>query len=124
MRRTICVDLDGVLADYSKGWQGVDVIGDPIPGAVEFTHQLSKFADVLIFTARYSPFFSGDNAEQIIRPLRRWLKKHGFAYKAIYTGKGKPIASAYVDDRAVQCLPQQHGFGPALEACRNLTGEE
>lgn len=32
-KKTVAVDLDGVLADYSTGWQGIEHIGDPIPGA-------------------------------------------------------------------------------------------
>lgn len=27
---TVCVSFDGVLADYSKGWQGADVLGEPL----------------------------------------------------------------------------------------------
>jgi hypothetical protein len=49
--KTVCVDLDGVLAAYS-GWKGIEHIGDPLPGAVEFTHAVAEFARVLVYTSR------------------------------------------------------------------------
>jgi hypothetical protein len=105
-RKTVAVDLDGVLADFSKGWQGVDVIGDPIPGAVEFTRRLSVFADVLIWTTRCNPEIGRGEGVQLLRNrVRDWLDKHGFFYADIWTGVGKPIAAAFIDDRAVTCRP-------------------
>lgn len=135
MKRTVCIDLDGVLADYSQGFQGVDVIGDPIPGSVEFTKALSEFASILIYTTRCSERVKGGNlgavpdggdsrsAEELRSTIRDWLEKHGFAYDDIWIGQGKPIASAYVDDRAVSCQPQLHGslqFQVALHRTRYL----
>lgn len=28
---TICIDFDGVIHSYTSGWQGIDVISDPLP---------------------------------------------------------------------------------------------
>lgn len=110
-RKTVAVDLDGVLADFSMGWQGVDVIGDPIPGAIEFTRQLSAFADVLIWTTRCNPEVGrGEGANLLRNRVRDWLDRHGFAYADIWTGVGKPIAAAFVDDRAVWCSPTTGGY--------------
>ena len=49
--KTVCVDLDGVLAQYD-GWQGLENIGDPVEGAREFMEDLSKKYHVLVHTAR------------------------------------------------------------------------
>lgn len=107
MRKTVCVDLDGVLADYSQGWQGVDHIGEPIPGAREFLQALSAMADVVIFTTRCNPEVNKPESVNLLkRRIEEWLHKHGMPYDDIYTGIGKPIAAAYVDDRAIECLPQ------------------
>ena len=107
MKKTVCVDLDGVLADFSGGWQGIDVIGDPIPGAVEFVKPLSELADVLIFTTRCSVDIQKLAPHLLRRPVQEWLDRNGFVYADIWTGRGKPIASAYIDDRAVHCAPQE-----------------
>jgi len=113
MRKTVCVDLDGVLADYSSGYKGPDVIGDPLPGAVEFTRALGEFAEVVIYSVRCSPEFRPGSVEARVRPVREWLQAHGFYFDRIASGEGKPVACAYVDDRAVECDPQGL-FGPEL----------
>lgn len=129
MRKTVCVDLDGVLADYSGGWKGLDHIGEPVPGAVEFTKRLAAFADVLVFTTRCCEDLAGRNGMKapLLRKLvKDWLDRHGFAYHEIWTGQGKPIAAAYIDDRAVQCAPQKFGgeaqFAHAVAAAQALCG--
>lgn len=108
MRKTVAVDLDGTLAQYD-GWKGVDHIGDPIPGAVDFTKRLAEFADVLIYTCRCSQeVCRGEALHFLQRRVEDWLNKHGFAYHHVYTGQGKPVAAAYIDDRAIYCNPQVH----------------
>jgi hypothetical protein len=110
MRRTVCVDFDGVIADYSKGWQGFDKAGDPIPGAKEFLAALAEFADVVIYTTRCCEDLNGRNgmkANLLQNIIREYLDKHGLKYHNIYIGQGKPIASCYIDDRAISCIPQE-----------------
>ena len=55
---------------------------------------------VVIFTAR-------SRLPGAAEKVRQYLDKHGFKYDEVYEGKGKPIASAYIDDRAVTCKPQE-----------------
>ncbi len=113
-RPVVCVDVDGVLAsrEYSKG---VTEIGEPIDGAVDFTRDLHETADIIILTARISGADaktkkkSAQARESVKTQLKDWLDKHGFAYTSIWTEPGKPIASAYVDDRAVACRPEEDG---------------
>lgn len=140
-RPSVCVDLDGVLAQYD-GWKGIKFLGDPIPGAVEMTHALSQFADVIVFTTRCSvdanleelrlerelPWDAPPETLRAMLPaylaqkVRYWLEKHGFAFASVWTGQGKPIASAYIDDRAVSCRPQEdpQAFETALTEARRL----
>lgn len=104
MRKTVCVDLDGTLADY-RGWKGLDHIGEPRPGAVAFSHHLIQMARVVIFTTRCTVAMDdrpeGVRPEQLAGLVKDWLDYHGFAYDEIYSGQGKPVAAAYVDDRGV-----------------------
>jgi hypothetical protein len=109
MKKTVMVDLDGTLADYSEGWQGLEHIGDPIPGSKDFLTELSKFATVVIYTTRCCEGLNGRNgksAKELQDIIRVWLKKHDMPYDDVYAGQGKPIASCYIDDRAVYCAPQ------------------
>lgn len=120
----VCVDLDGVLAQYDK-WRGVDHIGEPVEGALEFMKKLSRFAEITIFSSRCAQ----DVLEgSIITPgqLRvrviEWLDKHKFPYSDVYIGQGKPRAAAFIDDRAVLCSPQndEDAFETALAQTRIL----
>lgn len=115
-RPRVCVDLDGVLAQYD-GWKGLDFTGDPIPGAVEFTRRLAEFAEIVIYTTRCTVEPHRDELHEPTRPasdlaprlmhnVKYWLDKHKITYHEIFIGQGKPIASAYIDDRAVRCSPQ------------------
>jgi hypothetical protein len=134
--KTVCVDLDGVLAAYS-GWKGIEHIGDPLPGAVEFTHAVAEFARVLVYTsrcrsnpggARRLGYAAGDDdrsGHDLAGIVRAWLDRHGFRYDDVWAGPGKPTAAAYVDDRAVPCEPQVRGggeFATALARASTLCG--
>lgn len=127
---TVAVDLDGVLAQYDQ-WRGIEHIGDPIPGAVEFTAALKAIpCKVLIFTTRTNadPAISGrtESVDMLVQRVRLWLDAHGFVYDEIYSGQGKPLAAAYVDDRACPCMPQIAGrfaYEIALHLAENLVGD-
>ena len=123
----ICLDLDGVLAQYDK-WKGVDTIGDPIPGALEFTKELAKIAEVVIFTSRCAQdVLEGSRITpgQLKIRVIEWLEKHRFPFTDVYTGQGKPRAAAFIDDRAVHCSPQidKDAFTQALGRTRLLVAK-
>jgi hypothetical protein len=109
-KQTVAVDLDGVLAQYMS-WRGVEHIGDPIFGASSFLKELRKNFFVMIFTCRCSAAFNPGYDEATLRKhVEDWLHKWGLEYDAVYAGQGKPLATAYVDDRAVNCQPMKSGL--------------
>ncbi len=121
-RATVCVDLDGVLAENSGR---LSDIGEPIDGAVEFTRRLAEFADIVILTSRLArdTTASAEYRKTVLR-IEDWLEEHGFAYERVHKGPGKPPASAYIDDRAVPCRPVDEGvvaFDGAIEQVEKLT---
>lgn len=123
----ICVDLDGVLAQYDK-WKGVDHIGEPIAGALEFAKQLAKIAEITVFTSRCAQdVLEGSRITpgQLRIKVIEWLEKNKFPYTDVYTGQGKPRAAAFIDDRAVACSPQNDkgAFEKALEQTRLLVAK-
>ena len=105
--KSVCVDLDGVLARYD-GWKGLEHFGEPIPGALEFCRDLARDYRVIVFSSRTHDE-EGRDLDEAVRLVGAWLDKHGFVYDEIYTGAGKPFASAYVDDRGISCRPQDDG---------------
>jgi hypothetical protein len=123
----VCVDLDGVLAKY-ESWRGLDHIGAPLPGALEFAWSLNEVADLVIFTSRCSTDNGGQSSNSRIDPgkLRvkviEWLERYKFPYADVYIGQGKPRAAAFIDDRAVACSPQKdrEAFERALDSTYSL----
>ncbi len=94
--KTVAVDLDGVLAEYT-GFKGPDEIEKPYPHAAKLLKKLNKEYKVIVFTAR--------NTEV----ARNWLNEWGLLslvdginYCQINGRAGKPVAIAYLDDRAVR----------------------
>ncbi|MHC4310838.1 MAG: capsular biosynthesis protein [Planctomycetota bacterium] len=107
MKKTVCVDLDGTLAQYSE-WEGLENIGDPIPGARSFLQALKELGcEVVIYTTRTNPDVNQEEGKyDLALRIHTWLEQNEMPCDSVYVGRGKPIASAYVDDRAVECRPQ------------------
>ena len=128
MKHTVAIDLDAVLSRYG-GRQGIFNQGDPLPGALGFLHTLRlKGFRVVIHTTRVNEL----NADRMtslddLRDLvEHWLNRHHLPYDEVWAGVGKPLAIAYVDDRAVVCKPQKDGeeaFNKALEEILKLRRE-
>jgi hypothetical protein len=92
MKRTICIDFDGVLHSYSKGWQGATVLELPVPGAQAFVRRLQSLGfEVVIQSTRAA-------TSQGYAAIRGWLHEHHFTGDITVTHE-KPMAVLYVDDR-------------------------
>ena len=116
-KKSICVDVDGVLAQYNT-WKGVRHIGTPIPGAKEFLEALSEEFEVVIYTTRmnpelnwkevmdcdYTPTLENECIERLKNILKGWLSSNCLKYDSIWTGRGKPICVAFIDDRAINSV--------------------
>jgi len=87
---TIALDFDGVLNQYS-GYRGKAFFGKPRRGVKAFLHSLAEAEiNVIVFTTR-KDFAS----------LERWFAKYSLPQPRKITNE-KPLAQAYVDDRAVR----------------------
>jgi len=106
MRKCVAIDVDGVLAIHDD-WKGVDVIGLPIQGAVEFVATVAEHWDIVIHTCRCTPSLNRLAAHLLVNRLRAWLDEHGFVYHHIWAEEGKPVADYYIDDKGVYCNPQK-----------------
>jgi capsule biosynthesis phosphatase len=99
--KRICIDLDGVIADFKKGnetYADVNVI----EGAKEKLSELKQNNFyIIIQTARHMKTCEGNvglvNAK-ITKITLEWLEKHQIPFDEIYFGK--PWAHIYIDDNA------------------------
>ncbi len=94
-RRTIAVDVDGVIANYD-GWKGPGVLGSPRADVVEALRALrAEGWKIVIHTTR--------GTEEV----KAYLRENDVPHDEInsnsdYTTRGnKPVADVYWDDRAV-----------------------
>lgn len=94
VRRTICLDFDGVLHSYRSGWCGAEVIPDPpIHGTREAIARLRLQYRVVVHSSRC-------HSEAGRKAVNAWLKRHEIVVDEVC--EHKPPALVYVDDRAVR----------------------
>jgi hypothetical protein len=93
VRRTICLDFDGVVHSYRSGWCGSEIIPDPpIHGTREAIQRLRQRYRVVIHSTRCS-------TTEGLRAIEHWLARHNIEVDEVCAYK--PPALIYVDDRAV-----------------------
>ena len=106
MKLSVCVDFDGTITSWTPGgWKGVDHFGEPFPGAQEFLKKLREKFKVVIFTCRCNVELLKEPAEVLRDKVAAYMDQKGLEYDEIYIGQGKPVATAYIDDRAISCNP-------------------
>ena len=103
----VCVDLDGTIAEWDPNGFDVEVIGNPLPGAVEFMQTLAKNAMVVIYSCRTNSLV--DSPMVAKTRIIDWLRENDIPFDDVYVGQGKPLANVYVDDCAVSCRPEDVG---------------
>lgn len=114
---TICIDFDGVIHSYDKGWQDGSIYGEVVPGFFEWAEKASKTLTLVVYSAR-------SKTPEGIWLMKVWLARQ-WASKG-YTGQGsakealafysgdpdpafeltfahaKPAAWLTIDDRAIR----------------------
>jgi hypothetical protein len=51
----------------------------------------------------------GEMAKRLANIVEAWAFSAGIPFDHVWTGQGKPIGIAYIDDRGVHCSPQEDG---------------
>lgn len=107
----ICIDLDGTIA-RAEAVTDPYSIADPMPGAAEFVSKLANRYRVMIHTARINDAWVNTDpeytAEKVVDVIKAWLKRHGIPDCEVWTGRGKPFAAMYFDDRGFYCVPEEY----------------
>jgi hydroxymethylpyrimidine pyrophosphatase-like HAD family hydrolase len=116
--RTIAVDFDGVLAEYS-GWKGVEVLGAPRMDVIKVLRVLRQEGwKIVVHTTR--------SEQDIIS----YLSLHEIPYDEINRNShypsvsGKPVATVYWDDRAVRYSGDAFQDLEVIRTFRTWSGRE
>lgn len=112
-RRRVAVDFDGVIHAYSRGWADGSIYDGPVPGAMQALAELQGLGlEVVIYTSRE------------VTNIAVWLQEQqmaeGIILAPVQITNLKPIASVYIDDRAVRFTDWER----ALAATAYLLGLE
>jgi adenylylsulfate kinase len=98
MKKTICIDFDGVIAQYDGEFEQ-DKFGEPVAGVKSALKVLKENGyTIIIFTTR-----------KPTAKFKKYLEDNEIVYDAINenpdqpegTNEGKPLADIYLDDRAI-----------------------
>lgn len=96
----ICIDLDGVIHRYSKGYQDGSFYDPPTPGAKKAIDWLKEHYEIAIFTARMVPDDDRFAPVTSKEDVEKYLRDNDIYFDEV-TGHKLP-AVAYVDDRAIE----------------------
>jgi len=100
----ICVDFDGCVHSYERGWQGGEIYGTVVPGFFEWVERVRDRFKIVIYSSR-----SKEEAGVVAMDLwlseqyRLWLQSTSAAVMDTFEfAHEKPPAWLTVDDRCVR----------------------
>jgi hypothetical protein len=95
---TICIDFDGVIHSYERGWQNGTIYGTVVPGFFGWAAEAQKFFRLVIYSSR-SATDEGRLAmgKWLAMQLRSW---EGDPIELTMAAE-KPAAFLTIDDRAI-----------------------
>jgi hypothetical protein len=103
---TICVDFDGVIHSYERGWQGGAIYGSVVPGFFEWAETMAPKATLVVYSSR-------SKDPELLTAMQFWLVEQRKSWRAaggvsrdepfsIEFAHEKPAAWITIDDRAIR----------------------
>lgn len=102
--KNLCIDFDGVIHSYDKGYHDGTCYGDPLPGSLEALRVLSKKYRIVIFTAKAKPSRPLVNGMTGIELVEAWLVRYGVRDCVAEITAEKPRAFLYIDDNGYRFI--------------------
>jgi hypothetical protein len=108
MKPILCVDFDGVIHSYDRGWQNGEIYGNVTSGFFEWLKEAQQHFRIVIYSSRSK---SPDGIEAMRKWLEdenvRWLEQQdpgqtNYAGEDVEFAHEKPPAFLTIDDRAIQ----------------------
>jgi hypothetical protein len=103
----ICVDFDGVIHSYDRGWQDGSIYGTAVPGFFDWLNEAWKSFTIVIYSSR-------SKTPKGLEEMKTWLSDQEYKWllnKNPDTGvypegtvsftHEKPLAFLTIDDRAL-----------------------
>ncbi len=119
----LCIDFDGVIHQYRKGWQSGAIYDDVMPGFFEWAEEAAEHFELVIYSSR------SKEPEQItamqlwlVEQRRKWRENGGKSKDGVGSvltfdfASEKPPAFLTIDDRAIAF----QGAWPSVESMRTF----
>lgn len=91
----LCLDFDGVIHSYERGWQGGEIYGTVTPGFWDWLFKAAKHFRIVIYSSR-------SKTPEGIAAMRAWLDDQGPDEPLpVEFSAEKPPAFLTIDDRAL-----------------------
>lgn len=106
-RPIICIDFDGVIHSYERGWQGGEIYGTVVPGFFAWAVAATERFDLMVYSSRSKDIVLLDNMRAWVwDQFTQWCLRNDedpdtVPLKLTFTHE-KPAAWLTIDDRAVQ----------------------
>lgn len=104
---TLCIDFDGVIHSYERGWQDGVIYGEVVPGFFEWVERVRDQFKLVIYSSR-SKTEEGVLAMSLWLHEKRnaWIKaggqRHPTEPMTFEFAHEKPAAWLTIDDRAIR----------------------
>jgi len=97
---TLCLDFDGVIHSYEKGWQDGSIYGELTDGFVKWAEEAKKHFKLVIYSSRSA---TPEGIDAIIQWLEVRLARQGsdVTVRDFEYADKKPAAWLTIDDRCV-----------------------
>jgi hypothetical protein len=99
----LCLDFDGVIHSYERGWQDGEIYGTPTEGFAGWAEEANLHFRLVIYSSR---------SKEGSQPMKNWLKKHGIDPDLFEFAHEKPSAFLTIDDRALTFRGRWGEFDP------------
>jgi hypothetical protein len=90
----LCLDFDGVIHRYSKGWQDGEIYDPPVEGFKEWAEQACDYFRLVVYSSRSKQLDGIDD-------MREWMEKYDIPTAWFEFAAEKPAAFLTIDDRAL-----------------------
>lgn len=104
----LCLDFDGVIHDYRKGWQDGTIYGEVTPGFFEWAYEARKYFKLVVYSSRSKTAVGRDDMRHwLYNKMNRWMMEvNGDGADTIPDldfefAHEKPPAFLTIDDRAL-----------------------
>ena len=97
----LCIDFDGVIHSYERGWQDGAIYGTVTPGFCEWAEEAARLFELVIYSSR-------SRSREGVAAMQAWLAEQWRAHAPdrrmprFAFAHEKPPAFLTIDDRAVQ----------------------